>query len=202
MLKYMLISFHLAFANFPRAILALLSMLVVLCPMERRFSYTILIRSSHRRCSMEKGVLRNFTKFTGKHLCQNLVFNKLAGLRPATLLKKRVWHRCFPVNFVKFLKTPFLQNTSGRLLLPNVSSYFPFPEKFSGFSDTSFIWPINLVFSFSLCLHARHPCTIFKILYARHLFAVHCHVVFRLCVHGRYVMSLTVTYYKYLGLTL
>ena len=25
---------------------------------------------------------------------------------PATLLKKRLWHRCFPVNFVKFLRTP------------------------------------------------------------------------------------------------
>ena len=37
--------------------------------------------------------------------------------RPATLLKKRLWHRCFPVNFVTFLRTPFLQNTSGRLLL-------------------------------------------------------------------------------------
>ena len=35
----------------------------------------------------------------------------------ATLLKKRLWHRYFPVNFVKFLRTPFLQNTSGRLLL-------------------------------------------------------------------------------------
>ena len=22
-------------------------------------------------------------------------------------LKKRLWHRCFPVNFVKFLRTPF-----------------------------------------------------------------------------------------------
>ena len=28
----------------------------------------------------EKGVLRNFTKFTGKHLCQSLFFNKVAGL--------------------------------------------------------------------------------------------------------------------------
>ena len=35
---------------------------------------------------------------------------------PATLLKKRLWHRCFPVNFAKFLRTPFSQNTSGRLL--------------------------------------------------------------------------------------
>ena len=25
-------------------------------------------RSSHRRCSVRKGVLRNFAKFTGKHL--------------------------------------------------------------------------------------------------------------------------------------
>ena len=31
------------------------------------------------------------------------------GLEPATLLKKRLWHRCFPVNFVKFLRTPFLR---------------------------------------------------------------------------------------------
>ena len=39
------------------------------------------------------------------------------SLRPATSLKKRLWRRCFPVNFEKFPKTPFLQNTSGRLLL-------------------------------------------------------------------------------------
>ena len=38
-------------------------------------------------------------------------------LRPATLLKKRLWHRCFHVNFAKFLRTPFSQNTSRRLLL-------------------------------------------------------------------------------------
>ena len=49
-----------------------------------------------------------FYKFhPGKHLCQSLFFNKYADLRPATLLKKRLWHRCFPVNFVKFLRTPF-----------------------------------------------------------------------------------------------
>ena len=74
-------------------------------------------RSSHRRCSVKKGVLRNFTKFTGKHLCQSLFFNSVASLRPATLLKKGLWHRCFPVNFVKFPRTPYLQNTTERLLL-------------------------------------------------------------------------------------
>ena len=44
------------------------------------------------------------------------LFDKVAGLRPATLLKKCLLHRCFPVNFDKSLRIPFLQNTSGRLL--------------------------------------------------------------------------------------
>ena len=34
------------------------------------------------------------------------LFNKVATLRPATLLKKSLWHSCFPVNFAKFLRTP------------------------------------------------------------------------------------------------
>ena len=37
--------------------------------------------------------------------------------RSATLFKKSLWHRCYPVNFAKFLRTLFLQKTSGRLLL-------------------------------------------------------------------------------------
>ena len=74
-------------------------------------------RKSHRRCSVKKGVLRNFAKITEKHLCQSL--------RSATLLKKRLWHRCFPVNFEKFLRTPFLQNTSRRLRLEEET----FPNK-------------------------------------------------------------------------
>ena len=37
-------------------------------------------KTSHRRCSVG-GVLRNFTKFLGRHLCQSLFFNKVAGLR-------------------------------------------------------------------------------------------------------------------------
>ena len=65
----------------------------------------------------KKCVLENFAKFTGKHLCQSVFFNKVACLRPATLLKKRLWHRCFPVNFEKFQGTPFSHNTSRRLLL-------------------------------------------------------------------------------------
>ena len=65
----------------------------------------------------KKGVLRNFSKFTGKHLCRSLFFNKVAGLRPATLLKKKLLHRCFPANVGKFLRTSFLIEHPQWLLL-------------------------------------------------------------------------------------
>ena len=61
-----------------------------------------------QRCSVAKDVFRNFAKLTEKHICQSLFLIKLQASRPATLLKKRLWHRCFPVNFAKFLRTPFI----------------------------------------------------------------------------------------------
>ena len=57
-------------------------------------SYDITSRSSHPEVFCKKGVLKNVTKFTGRHLCQSLFFNKVTDLRPATLLKKRLWHNC------------------------------------------------------------------------------------------------------------
>ena len=47
-------------------------------------------RSSHRKWSKTKDALIIFAKFTGKHLSQGLFFNKVASLRPATLLKERL----------------------------------------------------------------------------------------------------------------
>ena len=52
------------------------------------------LRSNRPEVFCKKGALRNFAKFTGIHLCQSFFFNKVAGLRPATLLKKRLWHKC------------------------------------------------------------------------------------------------------------
>ena len=49
----------------------------------------------------KKGVFKNFAKFTGKHLCWSLFSNKVAGWKPAMLLKKRLWHMFFPVIFAK-----------------------------------------------------------------------------------------------------
>ena len=49
------------------------------------------------------------------------------GLRPATLLKRILWHRCFLMNFAKFLRTPFLQNTSGWLFLYYIVYFLRWP---------------------------------------------------------------------------
>ena len=74
---------------------------------ERTFSISRVREAVAGSCSVRKGVLRNFAKFTGKHLCQSLFLNKVAGL----------WHRCFPVNFAKFLRTPFRTEHPRWLLL-------------------------------------------------------------------------------------
>ena len=64
-------------------------------------------RSSHKRCSIIRGVLRNFENFTVKHLCQSLFFNKVAGLSHATLVKKTL-ARTFSCKFWEIFR-----NTSG-----------------------------------------------------------------------------------------
>ena len=65
---------------------------------------------------MKKVVLKNFANFRGKHMCENLFFNKVAG--------SRLWNRCFLLNFTKYLKAVFLQNTFGRLLLISSDFYY------------------------------------------------------------------------------
>ena len=60
-----------------------------------------------RRFSLKKGVPKSFAELTEKDLYQSFCFNKVACLRPAFLFKKRLWYRCFNVNFAKFLRTPF-----------------------------------------------------------------------------------------------
>ena len=61
------------------------------------------IRSSRPDVFCKKGVLRNFAKFTGKHLCQSLFFNKVVGLRPA----KGCLAQVFPCEFCKISENTF-----------------------------------------------------------------------------------------------
>ena len=49
---------------------------------------------------------------------KNFFLIKLQAWRPATLLKKRLQDRCFPVNIAKFLSAPFLWNTCGGIKNP------------------------------------------------------------------------------------
>ena len=100
------------------------------------------------------GVLRSFTKFTGKHLCQSSFFNKVAGLRPATLLKKRLWRRCFSANFVNFLEHLFCK----RLFLKIWK--FTFDRGWPQLSDEKLFWKylenIQLSISASDCNFKLH----------------------------------------------
>ena len=56
---------------------------------------------------LKKSVMRNFAKFTRKHVCRNLFFDKVKHCRSATSLKTRFYRRCILVSFLKFVRTPF-----------------------------------------------------------------------------------------------
>ena len=55
-----------------------------------------------------KGVLRNFTKFTGKHLCQGLFFNKIIRQKKIHLLK---WNKTRSLKWIKSYKNWFVKIT-------------------------------------------------------------------------------------------
>ena len=74
-------------------------------------------RCRHTKVICKKGVLRNFAKLQ-ENTCNRASFLiKLQGWGLATLLKKRLWRKCISVNFVKFLRTPFLTEHLRWLLL-------------------------------------------------------------------------------------
>ena len=77
---------------------------------------SIIFRSSQQRCFVKKGVLE-ISQNSQESTCARVSFLIKLQVPPVTLLKKRLWHSCLPVNLAKFLRTPFSQNTSGRLLL-------------------------------------------------------------------------------------
>ena len=75
-----------------------------------------------QRCSVKK-VFLEILQNSYEHMCQSPFLNKVAVLRPAILFKKRHCHRCFLVNFAKFLRTPFLTEHLRWLLLNFVYIY-------------------------------------------------------------------------------
>ena len=79
------------------------------------FDFVFYIQAVAQRCTVRK-VFLEISQNSQENTCARFSF--LIKLQtPATLLKKRLWHRCFPVNFAKFLRTPFLTEHLGWLLL-------------------------------------------------------------------------------------
>ena len=62
-------------------------------------------------------VLLEISQNSHENICARVFFNKIPGLSPAALLKKRLYHRFFPVNFAKFLRTPYFTEHLRWLLL-------------------------------------------------------------------------------------
>ena len=73
---------------------------------------TVCLEAVSRRCSVKKVFLK-ISQNSQENTCARVSFliklHAIGGVlrRSATLLKKRLWHRCFPVNFPKFSRTPF-----------------------------------------------------------------------------------------------
>ena len=74
-------------------------------------------RSSHESCSIKKDILKNFAKVAGKHFCQSLFFNKVAGLN---FIKKETVAQVFSYEFCEIFKNSFfiehLQKTAVLLM--------------------------------------------------------------------------------------
>ena len=66
-------------------------------------------KSVVQRCSVKKVCLK-ISRNSQKNTCARVPFL-------VKLLKKRLWHRCFPVNFAKSLRTPFFTEHLRWLLL-------------------------------------------------------------------------------------
>ena len=99
-----------------------------------------------RRCSAKKMFLEIL------HISlETSLPESLCSLRPATLLKKRAWHSCFPVNFAKFLGTPSLTEHLRWMLLKTNSAA----------SSLSVCWNIRITWNIDLndlksCLWYKH----------------------------------------------
>ena len=72
----------------------------------------LLSRSSHQRCSRKLAFLRILQNSLETPVLDS-PFYKILDLRLASFLKKRLWYRCFPVNFAIFQELLFHRTPSG-----------------------------------------------------------------------------------------
>ena len=82
---------------------------------------------------LPKGFLRNWCSQKFRK-----ILRKTTVPEPATLLKKRLWNMCFAVNFVKFLRAPFLTKYLRWLFLA-INSFLDFIQFFGIIISSLFI---------------------------------------------------------------
>ena len=121
-------------------------------------------------------------------MCQSLLFNKVAGLRSVALLRKRFWQRCFPVNFAKFLRKPFLKNTSGQLLL---SIQLLLKEKKYTWNSRAYgCWNVAKIEIFTICLCYIMFYLIINSIFMLYVLLYICYMfyyIFVICLYLRYM---------------
>ena len=71
-----------------------------------------------RHCSSQ------FRNIRRKTLVLESLFNNVAGLKACNFIKKRLQHRCFPVNIAKFLRTLILKSIWEGLFHMDNNNYF------------------------------------------------------------------------------
>ena len=84
------------------------------------------LRSSHQEVFWEKVILRNFTKLTGKQLCQGLFFNKVA-YKACNFIKKEALAQVFSCEFCETSRNTFSYRT------PLVVAFIKFSDSFQKF---------------------------------------------------------------------
>ena len=80
-----------------------------------KFSNSV-VRSSRPEVFCKKVFLK-ISQILQESNCVNPIFNEVEGLEACNFTKKRLQHRCCPVNIAKFLRTLILKNICKRLLL-------------------------------------------------------------------------------------
>ena len=80
-------------------------------PIKRKVTEKKISQKQSPEVFCKKSVLRNFTKFTGKHLCQSLLFIKVAGLS-LQFYQKETLAQVFFCQFCKISKNTFSYRTS------------------------------------------------------------------------------------------
>ena len=76
--------------------------------------------------------------------CFLKIYKKTPVPKPATLLKKRLWYRWFPVNFAKFLRTPFFIERL-RWLLLNLFQNTYYPNNHYLLCEKSYVFEMRIL---------------------------------------------------------